>query len=68
MEALRNGRTVPDHYGLDGDGQPCTDPEQILKHGGLLPLGGLMEGYKGSGLSMMVSVYFSQFSANFCLI
>ena len=75
MDALRSGTPVPEHYGADENGIPSTDPAVILKKGGLLPLGGMTEGYKGFGLSMMVSlnfpnrqVTFDEFSANVAII
>eukprot|EP01103_Thecamoeba_quadrilineata_P011113 TRINITY_DN2584_c0_g1_i1.p1 TRINITY_DN2584_c0_g1~~TRINITY_DN2584_c0_g1_i1.p1 ORF type:complete len:201 (-),score=46.05 TRINITY_DN2584_c0_g1_i1:6-608(-) len=49
---------VPLGWGVDKDGQPSTDPNEILGGGGLTPLGGLEEnaGYKGYGLALAVEV------------
>jgi LDH2 family malate/lactate/ureidoglycolate dehydrogenase len=50
-----NGEAIPLGWGVDADGQPTTDPDQVRF---LLPLGGTREqgGHKGYGLAMMVSV------------
>ena len=50
--AARDGYTLPDGVGLDGDGNPSNDPKEILK-GVLLPFGG----YKGSAISLMVELF-----------
>lgn len=50
--AAKEGRQLPDGYGVDADGQPTRDPQRILDGGALLPFGG----YKGSALSMMVEL------------
>ena len=50
--AARDGHTLPDGVGLDGDGNPSNDPKEILK-GVLLPFGG----YKGSAISLMVELF-----------
>ena len=49
--AAREGHTVPLGTGLDANGQPTTDPNEILK-GVLLPFGG----YKGSAIALMVEL------------
>ncbi len=46
----REGREVPEGWGLDADGRPSTDAEALLRSGLVLPMGG----HKGSGLSLMV--------------
>ncbi|MEQ9490831.1 MAG: Ldh family oxidoreductase [Alphaproteobacteria bacterium] len=51
MIAARDGHTVPDDAGIDENGNPTTDPNEILK-GAQLPFGG----YKGSAISMMVEL------------
>ncbi|KAK7109475.1 hypothetical protein V1264_013509 [Littorina saxatilis] len=50
---------IPLGWGVDQDGKPTTDREQVLKDGGLMPLGGAEEtsGYKGYGLGMMVEIF-----------
>ncbi|MFL1407179.1 Ldh family oxidoreductase [Marinobacter sp. M1N3S26] len=50
--AAKEGKTLPEGYGVDADGQPTCDPQRILDGGALLPFGG----YKGSALSMMVEL------------
>lgn len=50
--AAKEGKTLPEGYGVDADGQPTRDPQRILDGGALLPFGG----YKGSALSMMVEL------------
>jgi len=49
--AARDGHTLPEGVGVDADGNPTTDPNEILK-GALMTFGG----YKGSSLSMMVEL------------
>lgn len=51
MLAARAGRKLPEGVGIDVDGNPTTDPNEVLK-GGLLPYGG----YKGSAIAMMVEL------------
>lgn len=51
MIAARDGHALPDGVGLDGAGQPTTDPEAVLD-GVLLPFGG----YKGSAIALMVDL------------
>ena len=51
MLASREGHELPPGVGLGPDGQPTTDPDQVLQ-GVLLPFGG----YKGSALAMMVEL------------
>jgi delta1-piperideine-2-carboxylate reductase len=50
--AARDGHTVPPGTGLDGKGQPTTDPSKITNGGVLLPFGG----HKGSAIAMMVEL------------
>ncbi|CAK8988269.1 unnamed protein product [Durusdinium trenchii] len=55
----RKGQQIPNGWGVDSTGVcSTTNPEKILKGGGLTPLGGLEEtaGYKGYGLNMMVEI------------
>lgn len=51
MIAARDGHTLPAGAGLGPDGQPTTDPAQILK-GVQLAFGG----YKGAAIAMMVEI------------
>jgi len=50
--AAREGKNLPEGYGVDRHGQSTCDPKAILDGGALLPFGG----HKGSALSMMVEV------------
>ena len=60
----RAERCVPEGWVIDAEGNPLTDPEQILQALGaaraaLLPLGGAgeeMGGHKGYGLGTMVEI------------
>jgi delta1-piperideine-2-carboxylate reductase len=51
MIAAREGQQVPEGVGLDAEGRPTTDPDQVLK-GAQLAFGG----YKGAALAMMVEL------------
>jgi len=51
MIAARDGHRLPEGAGIGPDGQPSTDPNQVLK-GALLPFGG----YKGASLAMMIEL------------
>ncbi|XP_048462836.1 uncharacterized oxidoreductase YjmC-like [Rhincodon typus] len=55
----RHGEKIPVGWGCDSKGKGTTDPTEVLKGGGLLPLGGseATSGYKGYGLSLMVEVF-----------
>jgi len=54
--AASRGEAVPPGWIVDRDGRQTTDPAALLKQGGaLLPLGAT-EGYKGSGLAVMVEI------------
>ncbi len=52
MLRAREGGTIPDHWALDADGNPTTDPAAALK-GSMAPAGG----YKGFGTGLMVEVF-----------
>lgn len=62
----RKGVSVPEGWGVDSNGSATTSAEEILKHGGLCPLGGGEEtaGYKGYGLCMLVEVLCAVLSGN----
>lgn len=49
--AAKEGRPVPEGWGLDAEGNPTTDPQAIMA-GSIKP----MAGPKGSGLSFMLDV------------
>lgn len=51
MIAARDGHELPPGVGLDAEGNPSNDPNEVLK-GVLLPFGG----YKGSAIAMMVEL------------
>jgi (2R)-3-sulfolactate dehydrogenase (NADP+) len=51
MKHAREGKTVPEGWVLDADGQPTTDPEAGLK-GSMVPSGG----YKGVGIALTVEL------------
>ncbi len=51
MIAAREGHELPPGVGLDAEGNPTTDPHEVLK-GVMLPFGG----YKGSAIAMMVEL------------
>jgi delta1-piperideine-2-carboxylate reductase len=50
--AAQNGEVLPEGVGLDGDGQPTTDPNAVLDGGSLLPFGG----HKGSSIAFMIEI------------
>jgi (2R)-3-sulfolactate dehydrogenase (NADP+) len=52
MLKAREGKPIPDTWGLDSAGRPTTDPGAVLKGGSMAPSGG----YKGVGLALMVEV------------
>jgi delta1-piperideine-2-carboxylate reductase len=52
LKARVEGRPVPEGVGLDGAGEPTTDPAAILDGGALLPFGG----HKGAGIAFMIEV------------
>jgi LDH2 family malate/lactate/ureidoglycolate dehydrogenase len=53
--AVSRGESIPVGWIVDRDGKPTTDPDDLKKGGALLPLGG-SEGYKGSGLAVIVEI------------
>jgi uncharacterized oxidoreductase len=53
--AAARGGEIPAGWILDAHGNPTTDPKQLRAGGALLPLGG-SEGYKGTGLAVMVEI------------
>jgi LDH2 family malate/lactate/ureidoglycolate dehydrogenase len=54
----RKDLPIPPSWGANKDGIATRKPEEVLKEGGLLPLGGDEEssGYKGYGLMFMVDI------------
>ncbi|HEX8969261.1 MAG TPA: Ldh family oxidoreductase, partial [Chloroflexota bacterium] len=53
--AVSRGEPVPLGWIVDRHGRPTSDPTQLRQGGALLPLGGA-EGYKGSGLAVIVEI------------
>ncbi len=51
MIAAREGHELPPGVGIDKDGNPTTDPNQVLA-GSLLPFGG----YKGASIALMIEL------------
>ncbi len=53
------GKPIPEGWGVNEQGQITTDPNEVLKGGALLALGGtdIMRGYKGYGLSLLVDIF-----------
>ncbi len=49
------GKSMPLGWVVDKDGNPTTDPGALKAGGALLPLGGT-EGYKGTGLAVIVEI------------
>ena len=56
--ARNEGQRLPPGWGTDARGQPSDDPNEVIEHGFLTPLGGTPQGssYKGYGLAMMVDI------------
>ena len=55
--AMRDGKPIPEGWGVTAEGVDTTDPYSVFRQGGALrPLGGdeLHSGYKGFGLALMV--------------
>jgi LDH2 family malate/lactate/ureidoglycolate dehydrogenase len=48
----RSGRALPPGWGLDEDGEPCTDAATVLQRGAMQTFGG----YKGSALASMIEL------------
>lgn len=49
LHAKEQGKSIPNDWGLDGDGAPTTDPDKVEA---MIPFGG----YKGYGLALVVDV------------
>jgi LDH2 family malate/lactate/ureidoglycolate dehydrogenase len=48
----REGKPIPDGWGVDSQGQGCNDPRVVLEEGALLTFGE----HKGAALSMMIEL------------
>jgi (2R)-3-sulfolactate dehydrogenase (NADP+) len=57
MNAAKSGRTIPDDWALDTDGNPTTDPHAALA-GTMVPIGGA----KGTSLALMVEILAAVFT------
>lgn len=51
MIAARDGKTLPEGVGINQEGQPTTDPNEVLK-GAMLTFGG----YKGASIALMIEL------------
>jgi (2R)-3-sulfolactate dehydrogenase (NADP+) len=51
VHAAAEGRTIPEGWATDENGQPTTDPSKAM-NGALLPFGG----YKGANIALMVEI------------
>jgi L-2-hydroxycarboxylate dehydrogenase (NAD+) len=65
----QQGKTLPSTtWAVDANGKPCTDPSEIIDHGGaMLPLGGASEltgGHKGYCSALMVELLCGVLSGN----
>lgn len=61
MIAARDGHKVPATAGVDKDGNPTTDPNEILE-GAQLAFGG----YKGAALALMIDLLVGPLIGDFC--
>ena len=52
LRAMREGRSLPEGVGVDAQGNPTTDPGEILEGGALAPFGGV----KGASVAFAVEV------------
>lgn len=50
--AKKNGKEIPDGWGLDKQGVPTTDPDAILDGGFMMPFGD----YKGYGIGLFIDL------------
>lgn len=57
MNAAKSGKTIPDDWALDTDGNPTTDPHAALA-GTMIPIGGA----KGTSLALMVEILAAVFT------
>jgi LDH2 family malate/lactate/ureidoglycolate dehydrogenase len=53
--AMRNASTIPDGWALNASGVPASTPSEALR-GSVMPLGGLVAGYKGTGMAAAVEI------------
>lgn len=50
--AAMNNEEIPLGWGLNSNGDPTTDPNEVIKGGSLVPIGGV----KGSGLALIIDI------------
>lgn len=50
LQAFKAGKAIPEGWGVDSEGEPTTDPDEVLQSGSLTAIGG----YKGVGLSVAI--------------
>ncbi len=50
--ARERGESIPEGWGLDAEGKPCTDPAVVLDEGSMAPAGG----YKGGAMALLVEI------------
>ncbi len=48
--AMRNATAIPDGWALNASGAPASTPAEAMR-GSVMPLGGLVAGFKGTGLA-----------------
>ena len=65
--AINQGKSLPEGWIIDSEGQPTTDPRKFKEDppGAILPLGGPV-GHKGYGLSIMVEILGGALSGEGC--
>lgn len=53
------GKEIPEGWAVDDDGDPYTDAEEFEEGvvGAQLPLGGVVSGYKGTGLAVIAELF-----------
>ena len=56
--ARRRGEAIPQGWAIDREGRNCTNPDEMIAGGAMLPLGSERErgGHKGYALAMMVDI------------
>jgi (2R)-3-sulfolactate dehydrogenase (NADP+) len=52
IQKMDAGEPIPEGWGLDAAGNPCTDPKAVLNGGSMASSGG----YKGSAMALLVEV------------
>ena len=59
VQALEEGRAIPEGWAVDSEGAVTTDPQEMMDGGALVPLGQDRErgGHKGYALGAMVDIF-----------